>query len=59
MGRLDQYLTSREASKLLNNTPQEVCRKIWRGILKADLKGRTYLIHKSEIERYLKEKRSG
>jgi len=48
---MGNYISVREASEILKCTRQEVVRKIWRGFIRAEKVGRSYIISKNEIAR--------
>ena len=51
------YISVTEASQILKCTRQEVTRKIWRGFIKAEKVGKTYIIRKDEIARLKREQK--
>lgn len=54
---MGDYLSVIESAKILNCTRQEIVRKIWRGFIKTEKVGRSYIIHKDEVVRLKREQK--
>lgn len=46
-----------ELAKLLGKTRQEIVRRIWRGFIKAEMVGKSYVITKAEINKAIKKQK--
>ena len=47
-----------ELAKLLGVTRQEVVRRIWRGFIKAEMVGKSYVITKAEVNKAIKNQKA-
>jgi len=47
-----------ELAKLLGVTRQEIVRRIWRGFIKAEMVGKSYVITKAEVNKAIKEQKA-
>lgn len=47
-----------ELAKLLGVTRQEIVRRIWRGFIKAEMVGKSYVITKAEVNKAVKEQKA-
>ena len=43
-----------ELAELLNVSRQEIVRRIWRGFIKAEMVGKSYVITKAEVDKAIK-----
>ena len=50
--------TPTELAKLLGVSRQEVVRRIWRGYIKAELVGKSYIITKAEVDKTIKNQKA-
>jgi len=47
-----------ELAKLLGKTRQEIVRRIWRGFIKAEMVGKSYVITKAEVNKAIKNQKA-
>ena len=47
-----------ELAKLLSVTRQEIVRRIWRGFIKAEMVGKSYVITKAEVNKAIKNQKT-
>ena len=47
-----------ELAKLLGVTRQEIVRRIWRGFIKAEMVGKSYVITKAEVNKAIKNQKT-
>ena len=47
-----------ELAKLLGVSRQEVVRRIWRGFIKAEMVGKSYVITKAEVDKAIKNQKA-
>jgi len=47
-----------ELAKLLGVTRQEIVRRIWRGFIKAEMVGKSYVITKAEVNKAVREQKA-
>jgi excisionase family DNA binding protein len=47
-----------ELAKLLGVSRQEVVRRIWRGFIKAEMVGKSYVITKAEVNKAIKSQKA-
>lgn len=50
--------TPTELAALLKVSRQEVVRRIWRGFIKAELVGKSYIITKAEVNKAIKNQKA-
>jgi len=50
--------TPTELAELLGVSRQEVVRRIWRGFIKAEMVGKSYIITKAEVEKTIKNQKT-
>jgi len=48
---MGNYVSVKEAADALKCTRQEIVRRIWRGLMRAEKVGRIYIVPKSELRR--------
>ena len=49
--------TPTELAELLGVSRQEVVRRIWRGFIKAEMVGKSYIITKAEVDKTIKNQK--
>ena len=47
-----------ELAELLQVSRQEVVRRIWRGFIKAEMVGKSYVITKAEVDKAIKDQKT-
>ena len=47
-----------ELAELLKVSRQEVVRRIWRGFIKAEMVGKSYIITKAEVDKTIKSQKA-
>ena len=47
-----------ELAELLKVSRQEVVRRIWRGFIKAEMVGKSYVITKAEVDKAIKDQKT-
>ena len=47
-----------ELAELLKVSRQEIVRRIWRGFIKAEMVGKSYVITKAEVDKAIKDQKT-